>query len=1148
MRELANDRNTSVEPEQAQLPDRDALLKERLRSEQQGGQANKVPQDAPLSAEELKKEENRLGYEAKVASTLAAVAKSDFESLKNDIADQTAVDKLVGWTLGGSKVEGLRIENAQISLSEREEAQQRVESAQKSLERAKEAYAVGDLKKVEELISEVRRVDHKVDSAAQAERREEINKANSDLVHRGENVVTGLEIAKETSAVAVTTMATGGAGTALAAAGIGAVGVGAASAATGAVIGVTNRTAQDFAAAGSDIARNELKGEAATARFAQAGEQAAQHAKNEAITAVSTATGLGAAAKIAAAGRVATAGIVTGSVSGTAVEAAHVADELAQGNNNESLVDNAKRIVTSGVAGGLTGGIGAKANGLTESDELLRKAAGVIVDAGGATVVTAGQRLANGEELTGEGLAKDLATNVGSTIAGARAAKNQALADEHKTHLVGNPDNGELPLHHDVDHDPSSGGSKVGQEAEKSAPFNAKQIRESLQHEDALQVAINKEYNTLADQIGLDGSVREVMNPLVPTDTVTGYRRAEYLTPAFEMGKAAAAAGDTGVFYAEIDIRNVSGLNVEMDNRVGGGTNSGYYEANRVMGEVAEAIKAPLEQKFGAENVALVRKGGDEFGIVIKGNRTAEEVQAAFAEAYQYAGDVAKNNNLESIPHPKDGQPGVGIYIGIEEIKATSKMADVLDSSGHQVEDAKKAHAAESGNVANVHSKRDLPPDVIPPTEEQIRKSLEMQKGMADIVDELGVQNPHGKFLTPEEFQKSAMAARAEIFGLTKEQHEAVENFAASHRVEKDLVTGFAPPSERAPTYERLQGYVDARTQLGLETTVSVGRVDLRNMTGLNKLEAAEVANTHFKNIADIVVNEVNAAGGYVIPMRRGGPGFEVAAVGISGKEIDAAFKSAETKIEQYAAENGLGAMTNPKWVNDRSQDGIGIYAASTDVVPGGTVVETLYRTDKGVRDAEREHMAPSVEKYNRELEQQSQLQQSDPLSLAGHLLKDAPPVDGAKVEMKPDLPEEVITLVNQRRSLASEIAIPGGPLDQFLAREGVDPDSIVAFHYGSTVSGRSSSPAKNNRLAQAGSDVDIMVFALDKDGQPWRRMEGQNMHFQVPDKEGNLVEVEVNAGYVADTLDQALSVDYGFDYVRPAFTQDLPPGGIRLR
>ncbi|MDD2944138.1 MAG: hypothetical protein PHC51_14375, partial [bacterium] len=921
----------------------------------------------------------------------------------------------------------------------------------------------------------------------------------------------------------------------------------------------------------------------------------------------------------------------------------------AQGKNNESLVDNAKRIVTSGVAGGLTGGVGAKANGFTESDELVKKAAGVVADAGGATLVTAGQRVVNGEELTGEGLAKDLATNMGSTIAGARAAKNQIVADENHSQSAISPEGGEHAnsvtvgtggnsrsqdpavvdgdIHsldgnagsNNVDNteshvldgatvdtnpelDPSSdqlqdasvdtdvpqsgSGSEIdavtvdaptgaddvqqdlsagvdttiaGEEASKELPgklpFDAKQVREGLQHEDALQSAINKEYNELADSIGLQGPVREVMNPLVPTDAVTDYRRAEYLTPAYNMGLEAAKAGDTGVFYGEIDIRNVSGLNIEMDKRVGGGANSGYYEANRVMGEISDAVRQPLERQFGADNVALVRKGGDEFGIVIKGNRTGEEVNAAFAEAYQNANSVAEVNGISSIPHPKDGQPGVGIYIGVEQITANSKMSEVLDSAGRQVEDAKKSHAAATGKVESTKAERDLPPEVISPTKEQIRKSAEMQQGMADIVDELGVQNPYGKFLAPDEFQKSAMAARAEIFGLSQGQHQAIEKFAASHRVDKDLVTGFAPPSERAPTYERLQGFVDERAKLGLDDTASVGRIDLRNMAGLNKQEAAEVANQHFKNIADIVVNEVKAQGvdAQVIPMRRGGPGFEVAAVGVSGKEMEAAFRAAEVKIAEYAVANGLATMKHPKWENDRSQDGIGIYAAATDIKPGGTVVETLHLTDQGVRQAEREHLAPSVEKYNRELavrEKAAATQGTtvDPLTLSGHLIKDMSQLEDAPVAMKSDLPAEVVSLVERRRELAAELALPGGALDQFLAREGVDSDSVVAFHYGSTASGRSSSPAKNNRLAQDTSDVDIMVFALDKDGQPWRRMEGQNMHFQVPDKDGKLIDVEVNAGYVADTLDQALSVDYGFDYVKPAFTQDLPPGGIRLR
>ncbi|MDD2943691.1 MAG: hypothetical protein PHC51_12085, partial [bacterium] len=407
MQELTNDRNNLAEQDQAGLPERDNSLKDRLRLEKQGAQAGEIQQGNRLSIEDFKKEEDRLGREAKVASALSGMAKSDIESLKKYIEGQSTVDKFVGWTLGGDKVEDLRVASAQKSLSEREDAQQRIEGAQKTLEQAKEAYAAGDLKKANELLGEVRKIDHEVDPASQAERKEKINQANDDSIHRGENIVTGLEVVKETSAVAVTTIATGGAGTVLAAAGTGAVGVVTASAATGAVIGATNRTAQDFAEAGSDIVRKDLKGEAATSRLLQAGEQAAEHAKNETITAVSTATGLGVASKVVTAGKVVSAGAVTGSVGGTAAEAAHVVDEVAQGKNNESLVDNAKRIVTSGVAGGLTGGVGAKANGFTESDELVKKAAGVVADAGGATLVTAGQRVVNGEELTGEGLAKD---------------------------------------------------------------------------------------------------------------------------------------------------------------------------------------------------------------------------------------------------------------------------------------------------------------------------------------------------------------------------------------------------------------------------------------------------------------------------------------------------------------------------------------------------------------------------------------------------------------------------------------------------------------------------------------------------------------------------------------------------------------------
>ena len=53
------------------------------------------------------------------------------------------------------------------------------------------------------------------------------------------------------------------------------------------------------------------------------------------------------------------------------------------------------------------------------------------------------------------------------------------------------------------------------------------------------------------------------------------------------------------------------------------------------------------------------------------------------------------------------------------------------------------------------------------------------------------------------------------------------------------------------------------------------------------------------------------------------------------------------------------------------------------------------------------------------------------------------------------DLPEEVRELMRQRRTLAEAVVVEGGPLEEYLRRLGVDPETAVVYLFGSSATGR---------------------------------------------------------------------------------------------
>lgn len=123
--------------------------------------------------------------------------------------------------------------------------------------------------------------------------------------------------------------------------------------------------------------------------------------------------------------------------------------------------------------------------------------------------------------------------------------------------------------------------------------------------------------------------------------------------------------------------------------------------------------------------------------------------------------------------------------------------------------------------------------------------------------------------------------------------------------------------------------------------------------------------------------------------------------------------------------------------------------------------------------------------------------------------------------EILKTLPNDSAFLMNHNRTLAMEIIAPGGPLESYLLRQKVDLKTVTIHLFGSSASGRSFNPLKDNRLISDHSDIDLWVDAKLVDGTPWMLPSGPNKAFKFKDKSVEVISSWDKGGLDIDLFNQ---------------------------
>jgi GGDEF domain-containing protein len=217
----------------------------------------------------------------------------------------------------------------------------------------------------------------------------------------------------------------------------------------------------------------------------------------------------------------------------------------------------------------------------------------------------------------------------------------------------------------------------------------------------------------LAHSAGLDASkatklLEALSESLTSSDPVTGLAGGIARMPTLRRASMAAAQG-VPVFYIEIDVRNLGGLNRSLGS---------HSQTNLVFREMVDTVKAALDPlaRDGGEIYGF-RHGGDEFSFVLRPKVTpaVAALPTKHIKAIQSALDNAQESIGTSIKSWK-GSHGVQDLTTIENPKKclTAEIQDLLRLDVHQRKRAAEAcnpHRG-SGIYFGVSPVLPLPPDI----------------------------------------------------------------------------------------------------------------------------------------------------------------------------------------------------------------------------------------------------------------------------------------------------------------------------------------------------------------------------------------------------------------------------------------------------
>lgn len=199
-------------------------------------------------------------------------------------------------------------------------------------------------------------------------------------------------------------------------------------------------------------------------------------------------------------------------------------------------------------------------------------------------------------------------------------------------------------------------------------------------------------------------------------------------------------------------------------------------------------------------------------------------------------------------------------------------------------------------------------------------------------------------FLTPQQLNDTAAAAKAQQLGLAPAQAAALKGDLAHTPV--DAVTGFNEQraADREGNNPRLSLIARAQ-QHAAETGQPAHYVeaDIGNLGGLNAKLGASAANSVYKNVAGIFQKALADTGATVVPGRHGGDEFNAVVVGAETPAVKAAIEKAKGQVADYAEKAGLADIPHTK---AGRLAGVGLHAGIAEITRGRPVGDVLHEAD----------------------------------------------------------------------------------------------------------------------------------------------------------------------------------------------------------
>lgn len=192
-----------------------------------------------------------------------------------------------------------------------------------------------------------------------------------------------------------------------------------------------------------------------------------------------------------------------------------------------------------------------------------------------------------------------------------------------------------------------------------------------------------REHEKAVEEEGLTEKQAARFAPKDIRDVVTGMYRAEDRMPTLDRAKEYIAEHGNEGSYADIDLRNLGGLN-EAFTHVG---------ADKHFKAFSEIVIKHLPEK----NVVTTRHGGDEMSVIAP-RVTKKDLIAAMTRAQNEIDQYVKDNDLTEIEHPKhtgkskavqDMAKGTGIYFGVANIDPALPNNDIINAAEEITEASK---------------------------------------------------------------------------------------------------------------------------------------------------------------------------------------------------------------------------------------------------------------------------------------------------------------------------------------------------------------------------------------------------------------------------------------------------------------------------